>query len=201
MSWILPFYLLASFLLGAVPFGLIVARLGTGVDVRTTGSGNIGATNVARSAGLGPGILTLVLDAAKGLAPVLVAEAVCDGGGLAPGLAGLAAFLGHLYSPFLGFKGGKGVATALGVLLGLTPWAVPPSLLIFVAIVARWGYVSAGSMAAALIAPLTAMLLGYSHVDWGLTVVIAGFIVLRHRENLGRLARGEENKWRSRKEE
>lgn len=194
--------LLAAFFLGAVPFGLIVARLCGGVDLRATGSGNIGATNVARTLGLKFGVLTLALDVAKGLAAVLAAQALFPQAGpataLAAALAGLAVFLGHLFSPFLGFKGGKGVATALGVYLGLAPLAVLPALAVFVAVVARWGFVSAGSMSGAVSVPVAACLLGYPPSAWGLALVMAALIVWRHRENLGRLIRREEKPWRRR---
>lgn len=200
MIWIALIYIAAAFVLGSIPFGLIIARLSAGVDLRTTGSGNIGATNVARTLGAKLGGLTLILDVGKGLAPVLIAGAVFDqarsAGGLVPELAGLAAFLGHIHSPFLGFKGGKGVATALGVLLGLTPLAVIPGLLTFVAVAVWWGYVSAGSMSAALVATVAAYAFGYPPSACGLVLVVTVLIFVRHHENIGRLIRGEENRWR-----
>lgn len=188
---------MGAFFLGAVPFGLILAKLRGGVDLRTQGSGNIGAANVTRTLGAKLGLLTLALDLGKGLVPVLAALALL--GPTRPIIvagAGLAAILGHLYSPFLGFKGGKGVATALGVLLALTPLAVIPALIVFVAVTAKWGYVSAGSLSAALVAPAAAFLLGYAPAYWGLGLCIAALVFLRHRENLGRLVRGQEKKWR-----
>ena len=197
MTGIIIVLCLGAFFLGAVPFGLILAKLRGGVDLRTQGSGNIGAANVTRTLGAKLGLLTLALDLGKGLVPVLAALALL--GPTRPIIvagAGLAAILGHLYSPFLGFKGGKGVATALGVLLALTPLAVIPALIVFVAVTAKWGYVSAGSLSAALVAPAAACLLGYPPAYWGLGLCIAGLIFLRHRENLGRLVRGQEKKWR-----
>ena len=195
--------LLISFLLGAVPFGLVLSRYKAGVDLRTTGSGNIGATNVARTLGMKMGLLTLALDLAKGLAAVLAARLLFQSdqslGALVPPLAGLAAFLGHIYSPFLKFKGGKGVATALGACLGLTPLAVPPALVVFLVVVAAWGYVSAGSLSAALTVPPAAWLLGYPWTCWGAAAVMVAVVFVRHRENIGRLLRGEENKWRKAK--
>lgn len=193
-------FFIAAFLLGSLPFGLILARLSAGVDLRATGSGNIGATNVARTLGLTLGLITLLLDMAKGLAPVLIARFIFGNAEtaaeLVPGGAGLAAFLGHAFSPFLGFKGGKGVSTALGVLLGLTPLAVIPALVVFVAVVARWDYVSAGSLSAALAAPLSAYFIGYPSSSWALSLVLTALIFVRHHENIGRLIRGEETKWR-----
>jgi len=197
MTGIIIVLWLGAFFLGAVPFGLILAKLRGGVDLRTQGSGNIGAANVTRTLGAKLGLLTLALDLGKGLVPVLAALALL--GPTRPIIvagAGLAAILGHLYSPFLGFKGGKGVATALGVLLALTPLAVIPALIVFVAVTAKWGYVSAGSLSAALVAPAAAFLLGYAPAYWGLGLCIAALVFLRHRENLGRLVRGQEKKWR-----
>jgi glycerol-3-phosphate acyltransferase PlsY len=195
--------LLISFLLGAVPFGLVLSRYKSGVDLRTMGSGNIGATNVARTLGLKMGLMTLALDLAKGLAAVLAARLLFETadtlGLLLPSLAGLAAFLGHIFSPFLKFKGGKGVATALGVCLGLTPWAVPPALAVFVIVVVAWGYVSAGSLSAAITVPPAAWLLGYPWYCWGTAALMVAVVFIRHRENIGRLLKGQENKWRKAK--
>ncbi|MEW5724303.1 MAG: glycerol-3-phosphate acyltransferase, partial [Thermodesulfobacteriota bacterium] len=116
--------------------------------------------------------------------------------GLAPDGTGLAAFLGHVFSPFLGFKGGKGVATALGVFLGLTPLSVLPAVVVFVAVTALTGYISAGSLSGAAVVPLAALCLSEPPRILVLTVVLAAVIFLRHRENIARLRRGEENKWR-----
>ena len=192
--------LLASYLLGAVPFGLILVKMRGGVDLRSTGSGNVGATNVARSAGHKLGAITLVLDAGKGLVPVLAArfffaqtQFPVD---LISAAAGYAAFLGHVTSPFLGFRGGKGVATALGVLLASAPLVLLPALLVFVAVVKRWGYISLGSMSAAVSAPMTSLLLGYSLTTFVLTLLLALIIIFRHRENIQRLRQGTENPWR-----
>ena len=164
------------------------------MDLRRSGSGNIGATNVARTVGIGYGVFTLLLDLGKGLVPVLVAKYLFDRME-PPALAGLAAFLGHLYSPFLKFRGGKGVATALGVFLGLTPWAVLPSLIVFVGITARWRYVSAGSLGGAVACPISAALMNYPAFLCLMTLVVTAFIFLRHRQNIGRLWRGEENRF------
>ena len=192
--------LVGSFLLGAVPFGLVVARFHSGMDLRLVGSGNIGATNVARSLGLGWGILTLVLDLAKGLLPVLAGrylfselENIRD---LLPAAAGLCAVLGHVFSPLLKFKGGKGVATALGAFLGLMPLALLPGAVVFLLVVGLTGYVSAGSMLGSLTVPLAALLLGRPWAYVVLAALVAAVIIYRHRENIGRIRRGEENKWR-----
>ena len=191
---------IVSFFLGAVPFGLVLSRLIAGMDVRKQGSGNIGATNVARTLGLKFGVLTLLLDLAKGFAPALTAVFIFNQAELSErfmtAAVGLAPVLGHVYSPFLKFKGGKGMATALGVYLALVPLALIPSLLVFVAVTARWGYVSAGSLSAAAAMPPAALVIGYPPVFVGMTVMLAALIFLRHRENIARLRRGEENKWR-----
>ncbi len=192
--------LAASFLLGSVPFGLILARLFGGVNLRSTGSGNIGATNVARTLGVKLGVATLVLDMAKGLAAVLAARMVWQDPVIAAA-AGFCAFLGHLFSPFLGFKGGKGVSTALGVILATAPLVLAPVALVFVAVVSRWGYVSAGSIAAAAMTPPTALLLGYPPVTIVLTLAMGALIIIKHRENIGRLRRGEEKPWRTKNRE
>src|SRR5512137_739985 len=143
--------ILGAYLLGSIPTGLLLARA-AGVDIRTTGSGNIGATNVYRTLGRTVGILTLVGDCVKGLIPVLVARHLEMGDAMIAA-AGAAAFLGHVYTVFLGFKGGKGVATALGVFLAVAPAAVGAALLVFVAVVWKWRYISLGSICAALVMP------------------------------------------------
>ena len=192
-------FMLGAFILGAVPFGQVIARLHSGVDLKKIGSGNIGATNVARTLGVKLGVLTLLLDMGKGMAAVLLAKWLFESEGPAA-VAGLAAMLGHVYSPFLKFKGGKGVATALGVYLGLIPLALVPATLVFFLVVAKWGYVSAGSLAGAVVAPVSAVVIGYGPWACGLTLAVAAVIFVRHRENIQRLRQGTENKWRKAKE-
>ena len=182
--------LIFAYLCGAVPTGVLLARR-HGVDPRDVGSGNIGATNVARAAGVTAGAFTLVGDAAKGLLPVLIAKQA----GLAEpavALTGLAAFIGHLYSCFLQFEGGKGVATAFGILLGLAPSAMIVVLPIFLGALAISRYVSLASIVAAAVTPLVLAVLDY---DWATVVVammIATLIILRHRDNIRRLRFGTE---------
>ncbi len=183
---------LAAYLLGSVPFGILFARLFGGADPRTMGSGNIGATNVRRAAGKAAGALTLAADILKGAAPAYVATAL----GLPPvyvAAAGFAAFLGHLYPLFLGFRGGKGVATACGVMFVISPLATVLALLVFIAAVAAKRYVSLGSMLAAASMPLFLYLSGREDFV-GLGVLIALFIILKHRANIRRLLAGEENR-------
>jgi glycerol-3-phosphate acyltransferase PlsY len=189
--------MLASYLLGAVPFGVLVARLyDRKVDLRTTGSGNIGATNVARTLGKGAGILTLLLDAAKGAAAVVAATAVSPSGeSLLPALAGGAAFLGHLYPVYLGFRGGKGVATALGVVLALLPAAAAVLFVLFAAVFAATRYVSLGSLVAAAGLTPAMALLGAPAPFVALSACIGAMVFWTHRENIRRLLAGEERRF------
>jgi acyl phosphate:glycerol-3-phosphate acyltransferase len=189
-----PFYVcllvLTAYLVGSVPTGYIVGSL-AGVDVRKVGSGNVGATNVARVVGKRQGIFTLVADAAKGFVPVIFALNL----GLTPvatAFVGIAAFLVHLYPVFLRFRGGKGVATALGVFLGLAPWATVGLIAVFTAVLLTTRFVSLSSMVAAVLAPVALWLLSYPSVSIGVSFFIAVMIVLRHRENIQRLLSGAE---------
>jgi len=179
-----------AYLLGSVPTGYILGSL-AGVDVRKAGSGNVGATNVARVVGKRHGIFTLVADIAKGLVPVVIALYL----GLtstATALVGVAAFLGHLYPVFLRFQGGKGVATALGIFLGLSPWATLVLMPIFVLVILATRVVSLSSMVAAASAPIVFWLLTSSPILTGTSVFIALMIILRHRGNIQRLLSGTE---------
>ena len=187
--------LISAYLLGSVPTGLLLARA-MGVNIRETGSGNIGATNVYRTMGRKVGILTLIGDCLKGLIPVLVAKWL----GLPPvwvAAIGLAAFLGHVYTIFLCFKGGKGVATALGVFLGTSPLSVLFAVAVFALVLYRWRYVSLASVAAAAFIPVIVWLIGCSPEMTAMSFVIAAVVIFRHRENIGRLRAGTENKFKA----
>ena len=189
---------LGSYLVGSIPFGLVLGKV-AGVDVRAAGSGNIGATNVARLVGKKLGGLTLVCDALKAILPMLVAGWLLEHEGrreLWLALCGGAAFLGHLYPLYLGFRGGKGVATALGIFLYLTPVAALIDLLIFVGVVYNWGYVSLGSLTAALLLPGLVWLLSGSVSNTVLAFGIGMLIWLKHRDNIERLMKHEEKSWR-----
>jgi acyl phosphate:glycerol-3-phosphate acyltransferase len=192
------FVALFGYLLGSIPTGLLLARLFSKVDPRKEGSKNIGATNIFRTAGKGLGVLTLIGDAIKGALPVWIAIHWR----LPPiwiGIAGLSPFLGHVFPIFLGFKGGKGVATALGIYLVLSPVAVLIEIFLFAGIVWKWRYVSLGSITSALTMPaLIAFLRDDSQVYFGLSLIIAAFILLRHQANIVRLLSGNENKWKGR---
>jgi glycerol-3-phosphate acyltransferase PlsY len=181
---------LIAYLLGSVPTGYIVGSW-AGVDVRKAGSGNVGATNVARVVGRRQGIVTLVADAAKGFVPVMIAVAL----GLTPAwvaAVGIAAFLGHLYPVFLNFRGGKGVATALGIFLALAPWSTAVLIAVFATVVLTTRLVSLSSMAAAVCAPAVLWLSSYPPVWVFMSLLIAAMIILRHRENIQRLLSGTE---------
>ncbi|HEU4341533.1 MAG TPA: glycerol-3-phosphate 1-O-acyltransferase PlsY [Candidatus Binatia bacterium] len=187
--------IIAAYLLGSVPSGYLVARF-AGVDIRNEGSGNLGATNVARVIGKRQGILTLIADTAKGWLPVFVALQL----GMAPSvaaLAGVAAFLGHLYPVFLRFRGGKGVATAFGVLLAVAPLATLVLILIFAVVVLSSRFVSLGSVAAAAAAPIIVFGLSYSLGVVAMSGFLALLIILRHRTNIQRLRGGTEPKFTS----
>lgn len=189
---------LGSYLIGSIPFGLVLGKA-AGVDVRAAGSGNIGATNVARLVGKKLGVLTLVCDALKAIVPMLAASWLLGNDGqreLWVALCGGAAFLGHLYPLYLGFRGGKGVATALGIFCYLSPVAAVIDVLIFVGVVYNWGYVSLGSLTAALMMPGLVWLLTGSLSNSVLALAIGVLIWVKHRDNIERLMKHEEKSWR-----
>lgn len=187
--------ILFGYLLGSVPTGFILGSM-AGVDVRKAGSGNVGATNVARVAGKRQGILTLIGDTAKGVVPVILALQM--GANLTTTvMAGAAAFVGHLYPVFLKFRGGKGVATALGVFVALAPVAALVLILTFIAIALSSRIVSVGSIATAMAAPLILWLFSYPPIVVGMAVFIAAAITLRHRSNIQRLLNGTEPRFGS----
>ena len=186
-----------SYLLGSIPFGYLLVRIFKGEDVRATGSGNIGATNVARKSPA-LGIATLVLDAAKGLAAVLVARVLFGGPHqqLVMTTAAFFAVLGHLFPVWLKFRGGKGVATSLGAFILLTPKSILCLVVLFLIIAVAFRYVSLGSVAVAAAFPLLAWAL-HEYADPRQLVLIAlvsALVIWRHRQNIGRLATGTESK-------
>jgi glycerol-3-phosphate acyltransferase PlsY len=190
----------AAYLLGSIPFGLLVAKLLGSTDVRKEGSGNIGAANVARVAGPLPGILTLILDAAKGAAAVRLAENLSNDSAMWMMIAGIAALVGHCFPIWLNFKGGKGVATAAGVFLVLCPLAFLGSVLLFILVVWFWRYVSLGSIAAAAAMPLLIHFLWAPRhapppvITFG-ALAVALLIVYKHDGNMQRLVEGTEPKF------
>ena len=180
---------LLGYLSGSIPFGLLLVRASRGVDVRAQGSGNIGATNVARVAGKGLGAVVLVLDALKGALPVLLAVAV-EGNGAVPALVGVAAFAGHVAPPWLGFRGGKGVATALGVLAVLAPRAALAGAVTWAVVLAVLRISSVGSLLAGIVAVTVAWLVpGTPASAAELTSVLFLAMLWTHRGNIGRLLR------------
>lgn len=192
-----------GYVAGACPFGLWLGRWFRGIDVRTVGSRNMGATNVYRSLGAPLGIATLLLDAAKGAVAVWLASRMVDGGGpvlrdAAAVVTGLAAVLGHVFSFWTGFKGGKGVATTAGVLLALAPLAFAVFAVVFVTTVALTKFISLGSTLGAIafvvaLVVSTPQPLADPRVRLGFVLTL--LIVWRHRENYARIARGEERRF------
>lgn len=187
--------ILGGYLLGAVPFGLLVARFMGGPDPRTGGSGNIGATNVTRMAGKKAGGLTLLLDAGKGYLPTVLAMHMLEPEPTA--LVGLAAVVGHCFSVYLGLRGGKGVATFLGVLLAISPWACLGVAALIAGLAWFSNYMAVGSLIGCLSAPFWLWWLGAGRPFILMAAAMGVVVVWRHRQNLGRLMRGEESSWRS----
>jgi len=191
---------IAAYLLGSIPFGLLFTKLLVGGDVRKAGSGNIGATNVARVAGPLPGILTLLFDAAKGAAAVRLAARFSNENATWMIIAALAALFGHCFPVWLKFRGGKGVATAAGAFLMLSPLALLGSVILFILVVAFWRYVSLGSISAAASMPLLIYFLWAPQhapppaVTFG-ALAAAGLIIYKHDANIQRLLQGEEPKF------
>lgn len=192
--WWLP---LAAYLLGSIPFGYLAVRMAGGGDIRQRGSGNIGATNVTRVAGAVPGVLTLLLDAGKGYLAVWLAGRVTDGNIRWMIVAALAALLGHLFPAWLGFRGGRGVATGVGVFLPICWQAVMVAIAVWIAVLAFWRYVSLASViAAASLPPLVYLLYAPGHappvaVSAGTSAAMV-LIIVRHRGNIMRLLSGTE---------
>lgn len=196
-----PFVIpLFAYLLGSIPFGVLLTRAFGKGDVRNVGSGNIGATNVARAAGLFAGVLTLVLDAAKGAGAVLLAEKLSNDSATWMMIAAFAVLLGHCFPVWLKFKGGKGVATAAGIFLALSPLACLAAVVLFILVVIFWRYVSLGSVSAAAAMPLLIYFLWAPRhapppsVTLG-TVATTLLIIYKHRGNLLRLLEGAEPKF------
>ena len=181
-----------SFLLGSIPFGILIGRL-RGVDIRSEGSGNIGATNAIRSMGVGPGLIVCFLDALKGAIPVVLAKMYLDNATLFV-YVGLLAILGHIFSPWVKFKGGKGAATGLGVLFGMDYMLASGTLFVFVLTFFVSGKrVSVGSMVAATLQALIVWFLPDPPLaEKILCTFIALFIVIRHKDNIRRLLGGKE---------
>jgi len=185
--------ILGAYLIGSIPTGVIVGRL-RGFDPRAVGSGNIGASNVVRAGGMSAAVMTLVGDALKGAIPVIVTRAA----GFPPSTiawVALAAFIGAICSVFLGFSGGKGIACALGIWLAISPMAILFALAAFAVVVAISRITSLASIAAAIVLPPAVAILGLPHHYLLLAILMTALALFRHRENIQRLARGEEPKF------
>jgi glycerol-3-phosphate acyltransferase PlsY len=182
-----------AYLLGSIPTGLVLSKALAGIDPRQGGSRNIGATNVMRTAGKALGAVTLIGDVLKGVIPVCIVLLLERGQGWVAG-AGLAAFLGHCFPIYIGFRGGKGVATALGIYLPLTPLAVLVNIFVFAGAVGISRMVSVSSISAAVAMPLLIWLWGYSLPYLILSLCVDAIIIYRHKENIRRLIQGRENR-------
>ena len=180
-----------AYLIGAIPVGFLVARLFGGLDIRRSGSGNIGATNVLRTLGKLPAVVTLLGDVTKGYLAVSAAGAIIPARwGAAAGAA--LAVIGNCWPVFLRFRGGKGMATGLGAFLVLTPWATVPAALVWLVVTASFRFVSLASVMACVCLPLGVALLGYPFASMAAALIAGIIIILRHRANLSRLASGRE---------
>jgi len=198
--WILFIALLtAAYLLGSIPFGLLISQKVAKLDITKVGSGNIGAANVAREVGLKWGIATLLADTLKGFIPVICAYYLLGSSAeiteALKGMIGLAALLGHQFSVYNRFKGGKGVATYLGVFLAISPISCLLCSMIFFIFVWVWRYVSLGSIVASLAMPLCLYFMGHPNVIIIISLIISFLITFKHRENIRRLVRGNERRW------
>jgi glycerol-3-phosphate acyltransferase PlsY len=194
MPWLA---VVVAYLVGGIPFGYLLVRWRTGEDVREKGSGNIGATNVLRTAGRGIAVATLALDIAKGVFAVWLADRLSDGSALWMSLAALAVMAGHAYPVFLKFHGGKAVASFIGAFLYLTPIPMIAALLVFVIVVAATRQISMGSIVAAGALPLAVWLIEHPPaVEVAAALVAAGFVIYRHRENIERIRSGTESVFR-----
>lgn len=188
IALLIPF----AFILGSIPFGIIIAKV-MGIDLKKIGSGNIGATNVLRSLGKGPAALTLLGDIVKGTAAVAIGRYLSVGSAY-EGIIGLSAILGHNFSLFLGFKGGKGVATSIGVLLIYSPQVAIFTLIIWLMVVLMTRYSSLGAIVAFGLLPVNVFLVDYSEMKLIISALITLLILLRHIGNIERLIRGTERK-------
>lgn len=190
-------WLLASYFLGAIPTSHVVSRTIARIDLREHGSGNLGATNLYRVLGWKYAVPVALFDIAKGAVPVLLFAPQASRSELFAVACGVAAILGHVFSVFVGFKGGKGVATAAGVMLGLTPLALGVAALVWAVVVRVTGYVSLGSIAAAAVLPVAVYLLEQPNTPellW-IDVLVAAGVILLHRRNIQRLLKGTENRF------
>lgn len=197
--------LVAAYLAGSIPFSLMIGKAVGGIDLRQHGSGNVGATNVGRLLGWKWGILALVLDALKGLLPTALLPMMFAGSGVTRNIAvgcGLAAILGHMFPCWLGFRGGKGVATSLGVISYIAPWGALAAAGVFAVCFAIWRYVSLGSIVAAVVFAAVQLTIhwrdAFTSSVWptvAFSIAVPLLVIFRHRSNIVRLLRGEEKRF------
>jgi glycerol-3-phosphate acyltransferase PlsY len=183
-----------SYLIGSISFSYLVAKKLAGIDIRTHGSGNAGATNTMRVLGIGPAVVVLVLDAAKGLASMGLAHLLTDGDPIAYAFAGIFAIVGHNWPVFFGFRGGKGIATTLGVSIGLSPAAFLICALITVLVIGLTRYVSLGSLVYVLSFPVLLVLMGSGWTTFFISLFIPLLAIIRHKTNIKHLLQGKERK-------
>ncbi len=201
--WLIYFGLLmiGGYIVGAIPFSLIIGKITKGIDIRLVGSGNVGATNVLRMCGILPGIIAFILDSAKGFVPVFVAGILSKGQFTPTTIdfimvgAAVGALGGHLWPVFIRFKGGKGVAVSFGAFLALAPFPTLLSLLVFIFVVIIFRYVSVGSMVAAISFPMFSYMLGMSKIVFAISILGASIIIIRHRSNITKLLSGKESRF------
>lgn len=198
-TWLI--ILAIAYLLGSIPFGYILVLVFRKEDIRTTGSGNIGATNVARSGAKGLGLLTLLLDCSKAFAAVMIAKHFAPGSLDLPILAAVAAILGHMFPVWLGFRGGKGVASALGVYLALSWPSALAALAIFLVVFLLTRYVSLASIIGAIVLPVVFLKLttDHSNIAIGSIVFLSLLVIVKHHANISRLLQGKESKFGGKK--
>jgi glycerol-3-phosphate acyltransferase PlsY len=190
-----PVTTLIAYVLGSIPFGYLIVRWQRGIDVRATGSGSIGATNVMRNLGIMGFVATFTLDVGKGLVAVLLASKMTLGNPTWVATAACAAVLGHCFPVWLRFRGGKGVAAGVGVFIALAPWQVVLVLAIFAVVVAIWRYISLGSIVATAAFPVLVLLMKHPPIQLVLGATgAAAIIIARHHANIARLLKGTENK-------
>ena len=187
-------YIIFAYFCGAIPFAYIISKISAGVDIRTVGSGNPGATNVFRTVGKGAGIATFAVDMLKGFIPVYFAIMIDSSFSYSVAVS-VAALIGHMFTVFLKFKGGKGVATGCGIFLALMPMPTLIAFLIFVIIFLLSGYVALGSVFAAVSLPLVSYFTGYGADAIIFAFAISVLIIYKHRTNIKRLRAGTENKF------
>jgi len=186
--------LVFAYLIGAIPTGIILTKLTGGEDIRKVGSGNIGATNVYRTAGRKMGLITLAGDSLKGLIPVLIAM-LCGIHGAELGMVGLLALIGHCYPVYIGFKGGKGVATAVGAFIVISPGSLLLVLSLFLVVLGRWRYISLASISAAATIPYLVLVIEQSMMLFFVSFCMSALVIYRHKDNIERLLTKKENKF------